>query len=48
MNNRVYCGELAHNLSARKRKAIVNRAKELNVRITNYKGKMVTEDKNTD
>ncbi len=48
MNNRVYCGELAQNLSARKRKAIVNRAKELNVKITNYKGKLVTEDKNTD
>ena len=46
MNNREYCGELASNLSARKRKDIVQRAAELNVRITNHKGKLVTEDKN--
>ncbi len=45
MNNRVYCGELAANLSARKKKEIVKRAAELNVKITNYKGKLVTEDK---
>ena len=45
MNNRVYCGELASNLSSRKKKEIVKRAAELNVRITNYKGKLVTEDK---
>ena len=31
MNNRVYCGELAKNLSSRKREAILKRAKELNV-----------------
>ena len=46
MNNRVYCGELASNLSGRKREQIVKRAKELSVRITNYKGKLVTADKN--
>ncbi len=45
MNNRVYCGELAHNLSKRKRQAIAKRAQELNVRLTNYKGKLVTEEK---
>merc|ERR1711976_450613 len=45
MNNRVYCGEIASNLSSRKRKLILQRAQELNVRITNAKAKTVTEDK---
>ena len=41
MNNRVYCGELAHNLSLITRKKIVQRAAELNIRLTNAKGKLV-------
>jgi large subunit ribosomal protein L32e len=45
MNNRVYAGELAHNLSAKTRKQIVLRAAELNVRLTNAKGKLVKEEK---
>ena len=48
MNNRVFCGELAANLSAEKRKKIAKRAAELNVRLTNYKGKLVTEEKKTE
>ena len=48
MNNRTYCGELAANLSAPKRKKIAERAAQLNVRLTNYKGKMVTEEKKTE
>ena len=44
MNNRVYCGEIAHNLSAKSRKAIVQRAAELNVKLTNAKGKLVKEE----
>lgn len=44
MNNRVYCGELAHNLSATSRKQIVQRAAELNVKLTNAKGKLVKEE----
>ena len=48
MNNRVFCGELASNLSAEKRKKIAQRAAELNVRLTNYKGKLVTEEKKTE
>ena len=40
MNNRTYCGELAHNLSAGQRKEIVARAKELNVRLTNAQARM--------
>merc|ERR1712038_2133241 len=40
MNNRVYAGEIAQCLSAKTRKAIVARAKELNVRLTNAQGKL--------
>jgi len=35
MHNRKYCAEIAHNVSTRKRKAIVERAAALNVRVTN-------------
>ena len=45
MNNRVYCGELAQNLGASTRKQIVLRAAELNVKLTNAKGKLVKEEK---
>lgn len=48
MNNRTYCGELAHNLSAITRKKIVERASELNVKLTNAKSKVVTEEKNVE
>jgi large subunit ribosomal protein L32e len=47
MNNRVYTGELAKNLSSRKRTRIVQRARELNVRLTNAKAKVATEEKLT-
>ena len=45
MNNRTFSGELAHNLSARKKAAIVRRAAELNVRLTNSRGKLKAEEK---
>ena len=45
MNNRAYAAEIAHNLSARKRATIVKRAAELNVRLTNGKGKVKVEEK---
>lgn len=45
MNNRTYSGELASNLSSRKRARIVQRAKELNVTLTNGKAKLATEEK---
>lgn len=46
MNNRVYCAELAHNLSSKTRKELVKRAAELNVKLTNAKGKLVREEQN--
>jgi large subunit ribosomal protein L32e len=47
MNNRVYAGEIASNISARKRARIVVRARELNVQLTNSKAKVATEEKAT-
>ena len=46
MNNRVYCGELAHNLNKKTRERLVKRAAELNVKLTNSKAKLVTEENN--
>ena len=40
MNNRVYCGEIAQNLSLRKREKIVKRAAELNVKLTNERARL--------
>ena len=45
MNNRVYAGELAHNLSARVRANIVKRAAELDVKLLNAKSKLKAEEK---
>jgi large subunit ribosomal protein L32e len=47
-NNRRFAAEIAHNLSARTRAAIVRRAAELNVRLTNGKGKVKVEEKKAD
>jgi large subunit ribosomal protein L32e len=44
MNNKVYAGEIAANVSQRTRAAIINRAKELNVSLTNGKAKIATEE----
>ena len=45
MNNRVFAAELASNLSARKREQIVNRAKELNINLVNFRAKVATEER---
>jgi len=44
-NNRVFCGEIAGNVSSRTRIGIVKRAAELNVRLTNGKAKLKAEEK---
>ena len=36
MSNRQFCGEIAHNVGAEQRIAICNRARELNVKLTNH------------
>ena len=40
MNNRTYAAEIAQGISAKKRVALIKRAKELNVRLTNGQGKV--------
>jgi len=45
MNNSTYAGEIAGNISARKKASIVRRAAELGVRILNPRGKVRTEEK---
>ena len=40
MNHRTYQGEIAHNLSGKKRAAIIERARELSVHLTNKNAKV--------
>merc|ERR1711939_367177 len=46
MNNRTFCGEIAHSVGSLLRKKIIARAAELSVVLTNGKGKVATEEKN--
>mmetsp|Transcript_5071 Transcript_5071/g.15191 ORF Transcript_5071/g.15191 Transcript_5071/m.15191 type:complete len:134 (+) Transcript_5071:122-523(+) len=44
MHNRKYAAEIAHNVSARKRKDIISRAAELDVKVTNSKARLRVEE----
>lgn len=44
MHNRKYAAEIAHNVSVRKREAIINRAAELDIKVTNAKARLRVEE----
>ncbi len=44
MLNRVYAAEIAHNVSSKKRVAIIERARQLDIKVTNATGKLRTAE----
>jgi len=47
MHNRTYAAEIGHSVSSRKRKAIVERANQLNIKVLNDKFKIRTIEKSS-